>query len=66
MFVRSTTEGDDAHGSTPTWKLTRATQTEPPAESGGTPNAVRLVSWLAVDGGRPFVVADTDKSGMPE
>jgi len=66
MFVRSTTVGDDAHSVNADVEAHRVVQTELPLELRGAPNAARPVLWLAVDGGRPLVVANTDKRGMAE
>ena len=63
MFVRSTTAGDvhcvNADVEAHTRHLTGL-----PAGTGGAQDAERPVLWLAVDGGRPLVVANTDRGGM--
>ena len=66
MFVRSTMAGDDAHCVNADVEAHRVMQTELPAGTGGAPDVARPVLWLAVDVGRPLVVANTDKGGMAE
>ena len=66
MFVRSTTAGDDAHCVNADVEAHTRHADGLPAGTGGAPDAMRPVLWLAVDGGRSLVVANADKGGMAE
>ena len=66
MLVRSTTAGDDAHCVNADVEAHTLHADGLPAGTGGAPDAARPDLWLALDGGRSLVVANTDKSRMAE
>ena len=66
MFVRSTTAGADAHCvNADVEGHTRHADRTVRWNWRGTGRGASVL-WLALDGGRPLVVANTDKGGMAE